>query len=74
MITRSLWQGNNGEVLLFKVREMMKPGDSDKADIGKTRGDAFPAAQSASGLFSTVTRALCRASLLRLTYGLTLTR
>ncbi|SCC20531.1 hypothetical protein GA0061071_10888 [Kosakonia oryzendophytica] len=59
MITRSLWQGNNGEVLLFKVREMMKPGDSDKADIGKTR----PAAQSASGLFSTVTRALCRASL-----------
>jgi hypothetical protein len=27
-----------GRPLLFKTREMMKPGDNDKADIGKNRG------------------------------------
>lgn len=41
MITKSLWQENNGEMLLFEAIEMNKPGDSDKADVGATGVNSF---------------------------------
>lgn len=41
MITKSLWQENNGEMLLFKAIEMFKPGDKDKADVGATGVNSF---------------------------------
>lgn len=41
MITKSLWQENNGEMLLFEAIEMIKPGGSDKADVGATGVKSF---------------------------------
>ncbi|UXY11879.1 hypothetical protein N7922_04920 [Kosakonia sp. ML.JS2a] len=41
MITKSLWQENNGKMLLFEAIEMIEPGDKDKADVGATGVKSF---------------------------------